>query len=220
MPPPRTTKAFVTRNVNAFTTTVVRARELYKKIVLHGYSGVSAATSIKLNSSDTRDAAEFIFFETSSKFEDLVKVLFQAEVRLLLAVTLTESPILTGDSVNGLDLTRDRGSPQKLRGHGSDILGLDSFFGSLDTKLGTDTYNQLVAAHIVRDRIALGWGQAQAKFVRLLGEAGIVAAQRKGMSVGRFLRDYPLGTSIAHRNFFVYLDAYAWFAASAKDELP
>ena len=220
MPPPRITKALVNKNVDAFNKNVDRARQVYKKIVLHGYSGTSAATAEKLNSPDTQDAAEFIFFEIAAKFEDFVKVMFQAEVQLSLAITLAQSPFLMGDSDNGLDSTLERGSPQKLREHGIDLLGIDSFFGSLDTKLGADAYNQLIAAHILRDRIAHGGGQAQAKFVKLLGEAGIAAEQRKGMSVGRFLRDYPFGTTTAHRNFFVYLDAYTLFAASAKAGLP
>lgn len=220
MSPPRITKAFVTRNVDAFTTKVGRARELYKKIVLHGYSGTSAATAAKLINPDTRDAAEFIFFEIAAKFEDFVKVMFQAEVRLSLAIALAQSPFLMGDSDNGLDSRLERGSPQKLKGRGIDLLGMDSFFGSLDTKLGADTCNQLIAAHIVRGRIAHGGGHAQAKFLKLLGEAGIAAEQRKGMSVGRFLRDYPLGTTTANRNFFAYLDAYTLFAASAKAGLP
>ncbi len=49
---------------------------------------------------------------------------------------------------------------------------------------------------------------------------GIPVAERQGMSVGRFLRDYPVGSAPADRNFFLYLAAYEDFAAKAGAALP
>ena len=63
-------------------------------------------------------------------------------------------------------------------------------------------------------------GQAQTKFVKHLTGLGIPAAQRMGMSCGRFLRDYPAGVTSTNKYFFVYLNAYAAFAAKAQGALP
>ncbi|MBK9966150.1 MAG: hypothetical protein IPP07_15070 [Holophagales bacterium] len=162
----------------------------------------------------------FIFFEIAAKFEDFSKLMFQAEVRSVYGVTVAQSPFIMGDSDNGLDFKLGWGSPQKLRERGMNLLGADSFFGSLDTKLGTATYSDLIAAHTVRNRIAHPGGKAERAFVKLLTGAGIPTAERMGMSVGRFLRDYPSVALPVNRNFFVYLDAYAALATNAKVALP
>ena len=81
-------------------------------------------------------------------------------------------------------------------------------------------YDALIAAHTVRNRIAHSGGAAQSKFIKHLTGLGIPAAQRMGMSVGRFLRDYPTTATPTHRYFFVYLGAYSAFAAQAAAALP
>src|SRR5690606_3356471 len=90
-PPPRITKAAVTTKVTAFLVNVNRARDLYRRIVLHGYTGHSAAEPAKLDNPDKRDAAQFIFFEVAAKFEDFSKQMFQFEVRSRLQVTMARS---------------------------------------------------------------------------------------------------------------------------------
>lgn len=220
MPPPRVTKAFVTSQVVAFRTNLDRARDLYKKIVLHGYTGTSAATSGRLTNPDTRDAAQFIFFEVAAKFEDFAKTMFQVEVRSRLKITVKQSPFVMGDPDQGLNNKLGWGSPQKLKERGENILGSTSFFATLHPTLGAATYNQLVAAHLVRNRIAHSGGQAQAKFVKHLTAEGIPTTERQGMSVGRYIRDYPPGASPTHKHFFVYLQAYEDFATRALAALP
>lgn len=76
MPPPRVTKAFVTSQVSSFRGNLDRARDLYRKVVLHGYTGSAAARSTKLKNPDSRDAAQFIFFEVVAKFEEFAKTMF------------------------------------------------------------------------------------------------------------------------------------------------
>lgn len=53
-------------------------------------------------------------------------------------------------------------------------------------------YKGLVSAHMTRNRVAHDGGSAQAKFVKLLEGNGIPANARQGMSVGRYLTDYPM----------------------------
>ena len=219
-PPPKVTKAVVQTEVNDFLTNVNRARDLYRKIVWHGYSGTSAATSARLGNPDTRDVAQFIFFEIAAKFEDHAKFMFQVEVRSRLQITATRSAFVMGDLDNGLNNKLGWGSPQRLKERGHNLFGPNSFFGDLVHKLGNQTYKTLVSAHTVRNRIAHDGGAAQSKFVKLLEGEGIPVNERQGMSVGRYLRDYPKGASRTDRNFFLYLAAYENFANKVGAALP
>jgi hypothetical protein len=219
-PPARVTKAAVQTEVANFLENVNRAKELYRKIVMHGYSGTSAATSTKLTTPDTRDVAQFIFFEIAAKFEDHAKFMFGVEVRSRLQVTATRSEYIMGDLDNGLNNKLGWGSAQKLKERGTNLFGPRSFFGDLVGKLGQSTYKTLVSAHTVRNRIAHDGGAAQTKFVKLLEGDGIPGNVRQGMSVGRYLRDYPSTSTPGNRNFFIYLAAYEDFANKALAALP
>jgi len=218
--PPSITKAAVTTEVNAFVANVERARDLYRKIVLHGYSGHTAGTSTKLNNPDSRDAAQFIYFEVAAKFEDFAKVMFQAEIRSRLGVTAARAVYVMGSPDTGIDNQLGWGDPKRLRERGYNLSGPSSFFGSLLTSVGEQTYNFLIAAHVVRNRIAHSGGNAQIRFVKHLEGQGLETAERQGMSVGRYLRDYPTASQPIDRNFFRYLSAYDDFATKAGAALP
>jgi len=219
-PPPSITKAAVTTEVNAFIANIERARDLYRKIVIHGYSGQAAATSTKLNNPDSRDAAQFIYFEVAAKLEDFAKVMFQAEIRSRLGVTAARAVYVMGSPDTGIDNQLGWGDPKRLRERGFNLLGPTSFFGSFLASVGAQTYNYLIAAHVVRNRIAHSGGNAQVRFVKHLEGQGLSAAERQGMSVGRYLRDYPNGSTPTDRNFFRYLAAYEDFASKAGAALP
>jgi len=122
MPPPRVTKAFVTSQVSSFKSNLARARDLYKKVVLHGYTGPSATASTKLQNPDSRDVAQFIFFEVAAKFEEFAKTMFQVEVRSTLKITVKQSPFVMGDPDQGLNNKLGWGSPQKLKERGLNLL--------------------------------------------------------------------------------------------------
>jgi hypothetical protein len=213
-------KSAVTSEVNSFLENIHRARTLYRKIVLHGYFGTSAATATRLDNPDSRDAAQFIYFEIAAKFEDFSKTMFQFEVRARLGVTSARSSFVMGDPDSGVDNKLGWGSPERLKDRGHNLFGPKSFFGSLPTKVGASTYNHLIAAHIVRNRIAHAGGKAQVKFVKHLANEGIPRAQRQGMSVGRYLRDYPTGSTPTERHFHRFLAAYEDFAVKAGGALP
>lgn len=219
-PPPRVTKAAVTTEVTAFVTNVNRARDLYRTIVLHGYTGHTAAASTRITNPDARDAAQFIFFEIAAKFEDFAKQMFQFEVRSRLQVTVTRSAFVMGDLDSGLNNKLGWGSPTRLKERGHNLFGPRSFFGSLVTNIGDPTYKTLVAAHTVRNRIAHDGGAAQTKFVKHLEGEGVPPNVRQGMSVGRYLRDYPTGSAAQDRHFFRFLAAYEDFANKAAAALP
>jgi hypothetical protein len=210
----------VQTEVSNFVTNINRARDLYRKIVLHGYTGNAPATSTRLSSPDTRDVAQFIFFEIAAKFEDHAKFMFQVEVRSRLQITAVRSSFVMGDLDNGLNNKLGWGSAQRLKERGHNLFGASSFFGNLVSNLGTHTYKTLVSAHTVRNRVAHDGGAAQTKFVKLLEGDGIRPPERQGMSVGRYLRDYPTSATAANRNFFVYLAAYEDFATKVGAALP
>ena len=220
MPPPRVTKAFVNAATASFNKNIARATDLYRKVVLHGYSRSGVAAPARLQSPDTRDVAQFIFFEVAAQFEDYAKKMFQAEVRSRLKVTVAQCEFIMGDADRGLDTKLGWGSPTLLRARGRNLLGEKSFFATVHTQLGTATFNDLVAAHTVRNRIAHSGGQAQTKFVTHLKGLGIPPAERMGMGCGRFIRDYPAAAPAASKYFFVYLNAYSAFAAKAQAALP
>lgn len=218
--PPKITKTAVNTEVTAFKANVTRARDLYHKIVWHGYTGTTAANVARFSNPDTRDAAQFIYFEIAAKFEDFAKFMFQVEVRARLQVTAKRSAFVMGDLDSGLNNKLGWGSPQRLKERGHNLFGPASFFGDLVNKLGNPTYKALVSAHTVRNRIAHDGGAAQTKFVKLLEGAGIPGNVRQGMSVGRYLRDYPTTSARTGKNFFLYLAAYDDFATKAGAALP
>jgi hypothetical protein len=219
-PPPRITKAAVTAKVTPFVANLNRARDLYRKIVLHGYTHTAPANTVRLDQPDKRDVAQFIFFEVAAKFEDFAKAMFQAETRAKLSVTAARSVYVMGDPDNGLDSKMGWGSPQRLKERGENLFGKNSFFGDLETNISPATYKALVSAHVVRNRVAHAGGNAQAKFVKHLDGEGIAAAERQGMSVGRYLCDYPRAAPPANRHFYRFLAAYEGFATQAAAALP
>ena len=125
-----------------------------------------------------------------------------------------------GDLDSGLNNKLGWGSPQRLKERGHNLFGEKSFFGNLVDELGQSTYRTLVSAHTVRNRVAHDGGAAQTKFVKLLEGEGIAVNERMGMSVGRYIRDYPKGSAKNDRNFFRYLSAYQDFAQKALAALP
>lgn len=219
-PPPKVTKAVVQTEVADFKGNIDRARDLYRKIVMHGYTGTSAAASTRIANPDRRDVAQFIFFEIAAKFEDHAKFMFQVEVRSKLKITAARSEFVMGDLDSGLNNKLGWGSPQRLKERGYNLFGSNSFFGDLVDNLGQQDYKRLVSAHTTRNRVAHDGGTAQSKFVKLLEGEGIPANARQGMSVGRFLNDYPTTAAATDRNFFRYLEAYEAFATKAGAALP
>lgn len=217
--PARITKQAITTEVNEFITNINRARTLYGNIVRAGYTLVPGTTNpTPLSNVDKRDAAQFIFFEIAAKFEDFAKSMFQAEVRSKLKVTATRSEYIMGDLDNGLNNKLGWGSPPRLKDRGHNLFGSNGFFGSLVHNLTEPVYNKLIAAHTVRNRVAHDGGSAVIKFVKLLDSSGIRPNERQGMSIGRYLCEYPTGG--VNKNFHLFMDAYESFARAAETALP
>lgn len=218
--PPTVSKSAVKSEVATFRVDLARAEDLYRKLVLNGYTAIGNHQVERLAVPDARDVAQFIFFEVAAQFEDFAKTMFQMEVRAKLRVTAKRSGFVMGDLDNGLNNKLGWGSPKLLRERGGNLFGPNSFFGNLINKVGEPAYKTLMSAHAVRNRIAHSGGTAQERFVRLLESDGIAPAERQGLSVGRYLREYPAGSMINDRHFNRFLAAYESFAAAAEAELP
>ena len=118
-PPPRVTKAFVNNATTAFSTNIDRAQDLYRKIVLHGYTmSPAGAPPVRMTNPDTRDAAQFIFFEVAAQFEDYAKKMFEAEIRAKLKVTALQSGFIMGDADRGMDTKLGWGSRRRFSERG------------------------------------------------------------------------------------------------------
>ena len=154
MAPPRVTPDFVIGEVDAFLSDAQRAIELYERIALHGHTRITGGIATKLNVPDRRDAAQFIFFEVAAKFEDFAKTMFRVEVRSRLKVTNAQAEFVMGDLDTGLGTKQGWGSPTHLMSRGRNLFGATSFFGSLESNIGSAIYTTLVDAHKVRNRIA------------------------------------------------------------------
>ncbi len=124
-----------------------------------------------------------------------------------------------GDLDNGIANKLGWGSPEKLKKRGKNVLSANSFFGTLDIKLGTEIYKVLIDAHKIRNRIAHTGGTAQANFVKLLKEQGLPPKECQGMSVGRFIKEYPSNAPQQEKYFYKILNTYRQFACKCKDEL-
>lgn len=218
--PPTVSKNAVTSEVALFRVDLNRASDLYRKLVLHGYTAIGNHQVERLAVPDTRDVAQFIFFEVAAQFEDFAKTMFQMEVRAKLRVTVKRSSFVMGDLDNGLNNKLGWGNPKLLRERGHNLFGPRSFFGDLVNHVGENSYKTLMSAHTVRNRIAHSGGTAQERFVKLLESDGIAPAERQGMSVGRYLREYPAGAAGHDKHFNRFLAAYEVFAASAEASLP
>lgn len=220
VPRPTVSKQFVQTEHDTFVASINRARELYRQIVTHGYTGPGPDAVQRINQPARRDVAQFIFFEVAAKFEDHAKAMFQIEVRARLQVTATRSAYVMGDLDSGMENKMGWGSPKRLKERGESLFGDGAFFGDLVDNLGHTTYKALTSAHTTRNRIAHDGGSALKNFVKLLDGDGIPVNERQGMSVGRYLMDYPTNAVPTNRNFFRFLTAYETFADKALEALP
>lgn len=219
-PPPTISKAIVKTKRDEFVANIERARTLYQQIVTHGYTGPGPNAVTRLSQPARRDVAAFIFFEIAAKFEDFAKAMFQIEVRARLQITATRSEYVMGDLDNGMENKLGWGSPKRLKDRGDHLFGAEAFFGDLVTNLGDAPYKLLTSAHTTRNRIAHDGGSAKKNFIKLLEGDGIPGPQRQGLSVGRYLMDYPGNAPATGRNFFRFLTAYETFADKAYEALP
>jgi len=210
--------------VNEFLVAVERAKELYERVVKNGYAikdpGDPKAKPKPLSNPDRRDLAEYIFFEVAAKFEQFAKRTLVLEVQKTMGVNRTRAEHMVGSSEGGL--TPHMGGwahVSKMKSRAAGLLGKNSTYAKVETLLNNPTAQHLQMAVVVRNRIAHGKGNDA--FTKMLGKApvGLTPAQRKGLSPGRFLVEYPKAAAANDKWFPVVLRAYQRWAEIVRQRI-
>jgi hypothetical protein len=203
------TRNVIDRLIAAFRNDLARAETLYRRIALAGATSNGNNAFSTLRQPDKRDAAQFIFFEVAAQFESFCNEAFLIEVRQEFRIQPQRATFVMGNIDKGLTGVMGWGAPKMLQQRARHLFGRKGYFARLEDRLGNVTYQRLVHAHKIRNRIAHSGGNASKDFNAILGVLGVPAGSRKGLSVGRLLMDYPTGTNANDRWFFRLTGAYA-----------
>lgn len=186
---------------------ISRANVLYDRIALNGAVRNGANYSPLMNP-DRRDIATFIFFEVAARYEAFCCDAFRIEVRRKFSVEPGRADNLMGSADRGLAGVMGWAAPHVVQARAQNLIGKRGFFGRFATIVAQPTYDVLTHAHKVRNRVAHSGSKAVSEYNRILGQLGVPAASRKGLSVGRLLMDYPLGSAVGDRWFNRFVAAY------------
>lgn len=202
------TRNVVDRLVLGFRTDLTRAETLYDRIALAGGARNGNGVFSPLLQPDKRDVAQFIFFEVAAQFESFCNDAFMIEVRHEFDLQPKRAAYIMGSSDKGLSGVMGWGAPKMLQSRARNLFGKRGFFARLESRLGNVTYQRLIHAHKIRNRIAHSGGNASKDFNAILGNLGVPVGSRKGLSVGRLLMDYPVGANANDRWFFRLTGTY------------
>jgi hypothetical protein len=188
---------------------------LYERLAVRGYTkDLTAQAPSRILQPDRRDVTQFVYFEAAALFEALVCEIFLVEVRAFFTVSPSRAEYITGSSDKGLTGTMGWAAPETIVKRGKNLFGKKGFHALLDRHLGKASYDGLVHAHSVRNRIAHGGGT---KYAAAVSWAGVPQAARQGCGPGRLLHDYSkAGTKV----FSVFLASYRAYADAAEKALP
>jgi hypothetical protein len=207
----------------AFLPHLARARELFSIFVEHGSSRFNPkqplfvhAQPVPHRNVDTRDLTSYLFLEAAAKFEGFCLQAFKAEIVHWYGVTSVRADFVMGSPDNGTERTFGWADPKRLHERGQHLFPAYRYFGDFKSHTGAAVYDRLVQAHKVRNRMAHDPSVAIESINKLAAGLGVPLGHQNGLSVGRLLLEYPLGSTIKHRFFFVFLDAYEQCAQSFK----
>jgi hypothetical protein len=188
-----------------------RARYLARALVTFGrYEKANETTHIP--AIDERDLVAFIFLEVSAKFESFAYLAFQYDVCRWYGITSTRSEFVVGSSDLGTQRVFGWAIPERLSTRGRNLLSKRSIFGNLKESIGEVLYQTLTIAHQLRNRIAHDPAIARTPINEIAIALGVPPAERRGLSVGRLLREYPVGSTFDESYFEIFLEAYEDFA--------
>jgi hypothetical protein len=196
------------RAVDRLKSSLERARVLHSRAVVAGRWTNPQNVVVPFSNPDKRDLTEFIFFESAAAFEHFCQQTFVLAARSRFSVQPRFWEHIVGHGDSGLDRVMGWGAPQNLVFRARALFGKRHFFARLRDNLPQDVYEWLTYAHRVRNRIAHPGGQAAAQTNKLLGNLGVPAASRKGISMGRLLLEYPVNAAANNRWFYRFIQAY------------
>jgi hypothetical protein len=210
--------------VDEFLVATKRAKDLYERIVKNGYAlkdpGGSTADPKPLSNPDRRDLAEYIFFEVAAKFEQFAKRTLVLEVQKTMGVNRTRAEHMVGSSEDGLgNHMGGWAHVSKMKSRATGLLGKNSTYAKVETLLKNPAAQHLQMAVVIRNRI--GHGKGNDAFTKMLGKApvSLTPAQRKGLSPGRFLVEYPKAAAANDKWFPVLLRTYETWAELVRKRI-
>jgi hypothetical protein len=147
---------------------------------------------------DLRNVAELLFFGVASHWEAFCTSVFELEVKQRYRV---HQKVALSIMNNVDDAWRKGGGqvsgyahPGNLTKRANSLLSVRSPFVTFKARLGPSTITYLWHSYKIRNYIAhSGMGKGRKEWKDLLRGLGIPSQQRKGMSAGRLLLDYPTG---------------------------
>ena len=188
-----------------------RARYLARVLVTLGRYEKANGT-YHIPATDERDLVAFIFLEVSAKFESFAYLAFQYDVCRWYRITSTRSEFVIGSAESGTQRVFGWAIPERLSVRGKNLLSKKSMFANLKESIGEVLYDTLTIAHELRNRIAHDPAIARTPINKIAVKLGVPPAERKGLSVGRLLREYPVGSLFDDSYFEIFLEAYQDFA--------
>jgi len=195
-----------------------RAKKLYGRVVKNGYAIKTPGGAPKpLSKPDRWDMTEHMFFEIAAKFEQFAKRTLVLEVQKTLGVNRTRAEHMVGSSEGGIPSGMGGWAHvSKMRKRAQGLLGKSSAYAQVEQLLGTPKARYLGMAVTIRNRIAHGKGNNN--FTTMLGNTPVSlnARQRKGVSPGMLLAEYPKTAADNDKWFFRLLDAYESWVAIVK----
>jgi hypothetical protein len=189
-----------------------RARYLGRALVERGRYETPAGAITNIPATDQRDIVAFIFLEVSAKFESFVYLAFQYDICKSYRITSTRSEFVIGAAEGGTRRMFGWAVPERLANRGENLLTKESFFGALRENIGEPLYEILTVAHDLRNRVAHDPATAHSPITEMAIKLGVPNTERKGLSVGRLLREYPAGSNFSESYFETFLQAYEDFA--------
>ena len=144
----------------------------------------------------------------AAKFEAFLVDAFDVEVRARFDVLPQRAEYIMGHIERGIQGVMVWAVPNAIRDRAKNLYGRTGFFARLDSVLDAATYERLGYAHKVRNRIAHAYGNAVAQYRGILGNLGVPAGSRKGLSAGRLLAEYPTGAAADNKWFHRFVGAY------------
>ena len=198
-----------------------RAKVLYERVVKNGYAVKQDDEDPKaLSKPDRWDIAEYLFFEVAAKFEQFAKRTLVLEVQKTLGVNRTRAEHMVGSSEDGIPSGMGGWAHvSKMRKRAEGLLGKNSVYAKIEEHLKNPRAQYLQMAVTIRNRIAHGKGNKA--FTDMLGKVPVhlPAHQRKGVSPGMFLAEYPKAAADDDKWFFRVLKAYETWVEIVKKKI-
>ena len=207
------------RSLDTVVSAITRAKDLRAALITDGRYEASTGVCRPLPNHDKRDITVLVFFEMAAAFEYFAQETFILATRKRFNVNPKNAERIAGTIDRGLQGVMGWGAPSMIVSRARHLFGKRHILSRLEQSLPKDCYQTLNNAHRVRNRIAHQGPKARAEVNKLLREMGVPQAERKGLSMGRLLSDYPRNAVQNDRWFDRFMAAYGSYADLIRSKL-